>query len=303
MLPFVRDGRGALGLLAQEALGQCCVATLFCALGCGADSRELPRSVAPTPPPIAAETPSSEGTPPTIEEPPPAAPRTEPIRVTLVLGRGVTQAAEDSARAALGDDPRVVLSAVAHPDVGNGALDQAEVVLFTGGRGSIQGEALGELGRQRVREFVEHGGGYVGICAGAYLAIQGPAEFFKVGIVAAANATGDYWQRGSRDLPLRFEAANGLTDEPSIDLHYENGPIFAERTVEGLPAYRTLAWFAAEIAMPEQGTHPGEMIDRPAIIESSYGAGRVLLFSPNPVLGEVPQPELLLRAIDRVAPR
>ncbi|MFO0026648.1 MAG: BPL-N domain-containing protein [Deltaproteobacteria bacterium] len=52
-----------------------------------------------------------------------------------------------------------------------GGLASARAVLVTGGRGSRQGRALGEEGREAMRHFVREGGGYVGICAGSYLAM------------------------------------------------------------------------------------------------------------------------------------
>lgn len=43
--------------------------------------------------------------------------------------------------------------------------------IFTnGGNAGRHGLALGDTGRQRIRDFVEQGGSYTGVCAGAYLA-------------------------------------------------------------------------------------------------------------------------------------
>ena len=51
-----------------------------------------------------------------------------------------------------------------------GALTNFDVVIFAGGSGSQEAKAIGEEGRAEVEKFVGHGGGYIGICAGAYLA-------------------------------------------------------------------------------------------------------------------------------------
>ncbi|MCH2149974.1 MAG: succinylglutamate desuccinylase/aspartoacylase family protein, partial [Phycisphaerales bacterium] len=56
-------------------------------------------------------------------------------------------------------------------DVRAGCLDQFDVVVFPGGSGSGQGKAIGERGREAVRSFVDGGGAYIGVCAGAYLAL------------------------------------------------------------------------------------------------------------------------------------
>jgi glutamine amidotransferase-like uncharacterized protein len=48
------------------------------------------------------------------------------------------------------------------------SLANFDVAIFPGGSGSKQAAAIGERGRDQVRQFVERGGGYIGICAGAY---------------------------------------------------------------------------------------------------------------------------------------
>jgi hypothetical protein len=167
-------------------------------------------------------------------------------------------------------------------------------LLFTGGRGSIQGRALGEDGREAVRRAVGAGVGYVGICGGSYLAMQGEPEFFKLGLVAARHATGDAWMRGI--APIEVVPEDG---SPAVTLHYANGPLFAIEAVEGLPAPTVLARFGGEVALPEHGTHVGEMRGAPAVISARFGEGRLVLFSPNPNL--VPAHDaLLVAAIRRV---
>lgn len=210
------------------------------------------------------------------------------LRVAIYSAPGVGDDALVAARGALAElDAREVTP----EDVRGRGLDRASVVLFTGGRGSVQGRLLGEDGRERVRRFVREGGGYVGICAGSYLAIQGPAEFHKIGIVAAHNRTGDRWIRGIAPIPVR---PNDGTAE--LELHYANGPILEAEAVPGLAPFVTLATFRGELYLQGHGTLPGEMLDTPAIAVAAYGRGRIVLFSPNPTL-EPAHPELLLRAV------
>jgi hypothetical protein len=218
-----------------------------------------------------------------------AASQENTLRVAVFEARGVGATALDAAMAAFASGG-VEAVRVTPDDVRNGALDRFDAVLFTGGRGSVQGELLGEDGRERVRRFVRGGGGYLGICAGAYLAMQGPPEFNKIAIVGAHNLTGDAWQRGSRETRLV------PTDRSTpLGMHYENGPIFEREVVRGLEPFVSLATFDADVYMEEYGTRSGEMRGTPAVIAASYGRGRILLFSPNPTL-EPAHPELLVRA-------
>jgi glutamine amidotransferase-like uncharacterized protein len=213
-----------------------------------------------------------------------------PLRVVVFDARGVEPPALAGALDAFAADTRMQARAITPDDVRAGALDHADVVLFTGGSGSVQGGLLGEAGRERVRRFVRAGGGYLGICAGSYLAIQGPAEFNKIAIVAAHNLTGDAYRRGTRPTPV--VPTDG---SPSRPLHYANGPVFEREQVEGLAPFVTLATFDADVYNDRYGTAAGEMPGTPAVLAASYGRGRIVLFSPNPTL-DPPQSELLVRA-------
>ena len=74
---------------------------------------------------------------------------------------------------------------------------------------------------------------------------------------------------------------------------------------EGLAPYRGLADYVGEIFNVSKGTGPNEMPGTPAIVASAYGQGRVLLFSPNPVLGGagVVHSELMLAGLRWAATR
>ena len=52
-------------------------------------------------------------------------------------------------------------------------VDAFDVLLIPGGFAQNTLDALGKAGGERVRAFVRSGGGYVGICAGAYLGCKG----------------------------------------------------------------------------------------------------------------------------------
>jgi hypothetical protein len=217
-----------------------------------------------------------------------------PARVALFDGPGVGADALAAARAAI-EAERLALAIVNADAIRRGALAEADVVLFTGGRGSHQGRALGDDGRAAVRSAVEAGLGYVGICGGAFLALQGEPAFFKLAIVAARHATGDAWMRGIGPADVVPEDGS-----PPVSLHYANGPLPAPEEVPGLTPPVVLAHFGTEYALPEHGTAPGEMLGRPAILSARFGRGRIVLFSPNPTL-EPARPELLLRALERSA--
>ncbi len=221
-----------------------------------------------------------------------------PIVIAVLDAPGVGRDALVTAVAAIEGAPRLASRIVTPAVVRGGGLRGADALLVTGGRGSRQGRALGEDGRAAIRQFVREGGGYVGICAGSYLAMQVPEgsveESYKAAFVGAAHATGDAWQRGI--APIEVVSPEGTR----ATLHYANGPLFALVDVDGLPTPRVLARFVGEVSSARGGTLPGQMRDVPALIATSYGRGQVVLFSPNPTLDPA-VPTLLTRALSRVA--
>jgi predicted deacylase len=66
--------------------------------------------------------------------------------------------------------PMFTLHHVGPADIRAAVLNQFDVVIFPGGSGSKEAAAIGREGCVAVQQFVESGGGYVGICAGAFLA-------------------------------------------------------------------------------------------------------------------------------------
>ena len=84
-----------------------------------------------------------------------------------------------------------------------GALDGFDVGRVPRrGAGSGQARSLQAAGRDKVREFVRHGGGYLGICGGAYL---GTSYYdWSLNIVNAKVVDREHWARG-RPTPVQLE--------------------------------------------------------------------------------------------------
>lgn len=170
--------------------------------------------------------------------------------------------------------------AVTGEEIAGGILSEFDVVVFPGGSASAQARALGGQGRENVRDFVGDGNGYVGICAGAYLACS---DFsWGVGVLAAGTVS-PLWQRGVGIVEMEVTAAGeDLTGlEPKVhEVYYENGPIIAPRENGEIPPFETVAYFRSELA--ENDTPEGIMIDSPAIARGVFGKGRVVVSSPHP---------------------
>lgn len=166
-------------------------------------------------------------------------------------------------------------------DIRDGVLKDIDVLVQPGGSGSKQAEALQPEGREAIRDFVKAGGGYVGICAGSYLATTDYT--WSLGILNAKVIDRKHWARGTGDVKIK------LTDEGKellgskddlVEVYYGQGPLLSPDTKEGLPAYKPLALYETEIA--KKGAPSGIMKGTTAIAASTFGKGRVICISPHP---------------------
>lgn len=160
-------------------------------------------------------------------------------------------------------------------------LSDFDVLIFSGGSGSKQAESLGAKGREHIRNYVQNGGKYLGICAGAYLAT---ARFeWALHIVNAETISTTEWKRGKGfvDIELTDEGREIFGDvTKSFKCRYSSGPILKAAHSTELPPFVTLANFRSEVS--EHGVTEGVMIDTPAIVTAQYRKGTVVLISTHP---------------------
>ncbi|MBI5684440.1 MAG: succinylglutamate desuccinylase/aspartoacylase family protein [Verrucomicrobia bacterium] len=203
-----------------------------------------------------------------------------PIRLAVydAGGTGGTGAARIIEQ--IGKQQGAVVVRVCGDDILAGALDQFNALAVPGGSGSKEAASIGEDGRARIRKFVENGGGYVGICAGAYLATSGFSWGLKI---LDAKTASPKWERGRAMVKIELTSrGREILGERrgEFDCKYANGPILCPANVESLPDYEPLAFFRTEVA--EKNAPKGIMINSPAIVAGCCGKGRVIAISPHP---------------------
>lgn len=210
----------------------------------------------------------------------PGAAEAGPIRVALyddagAFGKGVPRVTE-----LLGKTADAKVTIVKGADIAGGVLKDHDVVVFTGGSGSKQAGGLGEAGKAEVRKFVENGGGYIGICGGAYLACSGFS--WSLGVLDARTVS-NKWKRGVGDVQIEVNAdgakITGIAAKQQ-PIRYANGPIIKPAERPDVPDYEPLAVFRTELA--ENDTPKGVMVNAPAWVRGTFGKGRVIISSPHP---------------------
>lgn len=201
------------------------------------------------------------------------------LKIAIYEGPGAGEKGVATVSARAQQLPGAKVTRVKAEEMGTRDLSEFDVVIFSGGSGSGQAKAIGEAGRKNVRQFVERGGGYLGICAGAYLACAG----FDWGLgILNARTVSNKWQRGRAMVEMQLtEEGRGLFGEvaEAFTIRYANGPIIKPLGRADLPPYRVAALFRSEVA--DNGTPAGVMVNSPAAVYTTFGKGRVLTISPH----------------------
>ena len=167
--------------------------------------------------------------------------------------------------------------------------------VVSGGDAYHIASALSGQGFSKLKDFIDRGGTYIGICAGAYLPLPtsvSPLNEFNMCSTKIENLASTQG-RSAPDSPrlgvpycdrlivhpVRGEVVVSLTDTGTRAPLY-GGPIFSEPSVD-----RVIGRFSGFSESTEFQVDPeraGEMmLGRPAVVEASHGEGRMLLLSPH----------------------
>jgi len=177
-----------------------------------------------------------------------------------------------------------------------GALDGSDVLFVPGGWASDKILSLGDEGARRIREFVRAGGGYLGFCGGAGLALthKSGLGLTPIGRLPASIRVPSFSGR----IGLRLEdgahpAWQGIAGETEFYAWWPGqfalGPEAAEvrvlarygrpgndSYVTDLPVDPHVDWNAWEQSYGIN-LNPERIEGEPAVIEAAFGEGRVLL--------------------------
>ena len=207
------------------------------------------------------------------------------VRVAIFEIGGTSRAATHYLPAIMKGELACTCELVSPADIRASALDRFDVVVFPGGSGKKQGAALDAEGRRAVRDFVRGGGGFVGICAGAFFSTT--THDVYLALVNAKTST----RPGAATVEVETTESGkktfaGFPD--SFDARFSGGPILSPATRDGLSDYIILGLYRTEFSKTE--SQRGKMVGTPAIIAARYGKGRMIAFSFHPEVLEGTQP-------------
>jgi len=217
-----------------------------------------------------------------------------PIRVAVYAEAGHPHGAGPQNLERILAPPDFAVVFLTPQEIIQGIAPKFEVIMFPGGTGPRQANALGEEGRQAVRGFVESGGGYVGICAGAWLARNAPNRLGLVDVEFSFARDGRSYRGQQRQVILRVSGdreAREVFQEFAAPTHeymkyvmatYRNGPMFGpRRRGRNAAPVATLCTFVQDYWGIRPGKDQRVEEGAGAAIAGRYGKGRVVLFSPH----------------------
>ncbi len=178
-----------------------------------------------------------------------------------------------------------------------GRLSEFPILLVPGGWTSLKNEVLGQEGREAIKVFVAAGGNYLGICGGCGLALK---ERDGLGLVPCgrkkerniANFYGKirlspshhpFWEglspRASFYVwwPALFDTT-GQIDIIATYAGITSDFYVSDLNISDLKQYADLTAFERQYRLH---LDPDVLIDQPAVIESRYGQGKVVLTYPH----------------------
>ena len=170
----------------------------------------------------------------------------------------------------------------------------ASRVIISGGDGFMIADAIGSHGFAHLKGFIHRGGGYVGVCAGAYLPLHSsiaPFDEFnlsgtKIENIDCAGPPANVSPRvavayGNCSIyhPVRGEVAVEQNGRQLLAPIY-GGPIFREPDKDRV-LFRYTGFTGATEFQIDESLARTIILGKPACVESGHGKGRLLLFGPH----------------------
>jgi len=147
---------------------------------------------------------------------------------------------------------------VSAEEIKAGCLEDFDVLAMPGGKCAEQSGVLGPEGRLQITAFVENGGGYLGICAGAFLA-------------SAFHDPFPSWRRQSMGVGLlpartvRSEAPDCIPENSRVQLTeqgrallWDEGREWQQEELEEKEGLLTIRYYGGPLLLPSFQEQPGE---------------------------------------------
>ena len=162
-----------------------------------------------------------------------------------------------------------------------GALEAMDVLVMPGGSSVTEAKMLGKEGREKVKDFIRQGGGYVGTCAGCCLLME-PAGHHPDMLHLIPFKFGP--SGGKADMSIAFnERATALAGikKGKVSVRFSEGPVLLPSTpVEGANI-EVVATYDSDLNSMSEKERPSRA-GCAAAVAGTYGKGRLFVFAVHP---------------------
>jgi len=208
------------------------------------------------------------------------------LRVAVFADFGAAEICIQEALSALEIDPFVLTRRISGLEIAEGQLQTLDAIVFPGGSGSRQSNSLGDVGRREVIDFVKNGGGFIGICAGAYLGSDYPEYDWCLHLADVHVRDREHYARGEGLVKVKLTGIgkNMLPEFKDKDFfysYYHDGPMLVPGDNPGIQDYKTLALFESDLHL-ENDAPAGVMPGSTFLLYGKQGKGGVVLCAGHP---------------------
>lgn len=184
-------------------------------------------------------------------------------------------------------------------DIRNGSLKNYRLLFVPGGWASNKQKALGEKGAEEIKDFVKNGGNYFGICGGAGLATadgigllnirRKPTRdrvpsfsgriYLDIGGGPWCTNESPIWKGIDRSNPVFYAwwPSQFLVDDQNIKVLATFGDALPDAFSSDLNVGDVSACWEDLERLYEINLDPARLRGEPAVVEGTYGKGKVLL--------------------------
>lgn len=198
------------------------------------------------------------------------------LQVAVFQGNGGAETCVWETVAAVEMDSSLQCRLLTTKDIAAGKLSEVDVLIVPGGGGSRQYLNMGSSGREAVQHFVRSGGGYVGICAGAYLITDTPQySSLAMSGAEAHDIEHDNRGRGIAKVTLSEEGKKlfpEVADQDTLFIMYYEGPVVLQN-----PSSQTTftSYATMESDVHVEGDAPANMTNGKSFLYiSDFGEGK-----------------------------
>ena len=206
----------------------------------------------------------------------------KPVKAAFYADKG---GAQYNVAAMLKYAPEYEVVPLSAADIASGALEGNDMLLMPGGGSKTEFEALGPAGQEAVKRFVREGGGYFGICAGAFLVRQSEVG---LGLVPFMDDKPEHY-RGWAPMKIKLTDEGRKTFEGSEDVRtvmYWGGPVFVPGGGVEDSDVKVLAEYAGRLVNTSSAKPVKTMIGKGAILGGRVGRGKIFAQGPHPEMWE-----------------